>query len=381
MNARPRDQTLMREALELAERGRGRTRPNPAVGAIVVKNDRVVGRGYHRRAGAPHAECEALRNAGRRARGATLYVSLEPCAHHGRTPPCVPKILAAGIRRVVAGGRDPDPRVCGRGFRWLRREGVEVVNGVLEHEAREINAGYFRVHEEGRPRGALKLATSLDGRLAPALGTARWLTGLPARRAAHVLRAHHDTVLIGANTLRRDDPELTVRHVRVPASRQPLRVIVSSDLDLPRSARLFRAPLAAGTVVATVAPETVARARRAAFERRAAALAACGVAVWFLPGGAGGVDLPTLLARLAQEGRQDVLVEGGARLAARLADLDVVDDVWLFVSPKLLGARAEPWAFGNRATSLAGAWHLTRAVTVPLGEDWVVHGRPERNGG
>ncbi|MGH7723830.1 MAG: bifunctional diaminohydroxyphosphoribosylaminopyrimidine deaminase/5-amino-6-(5-phosphoribosylamino)uracil reductase RibD [Candidatus Eiseniibacteriota bacterium] len=381
MNARSLDLAWMQEALALAERGLGRTRPNPAVGAVIVRNGRIVGRGFHRRAGAPHAECEAIRDAGAKARGATLYVSLEPCAHHGRTPPCVPKILGAGIRRVVAAVRDPDPRVHGRGFRWLKREGIAVTSGVLEAEARALNAGYFRAHEDGRPRIALKLATSLDGKLAPAVGGSRWLTGPPARRAAHALRSRHDTVLIGANTLRRDDPELTVRHVRVSASRQPLRVVVSSDLDLPRSARLFRAPLASGTVIATVAPEHVARAKRRAFERRAAALAKQGVTIWFLPRGAGGIDLPTLLARLAHEGRQDVLVEGGARLAARLADLGVVDDVWLFLSPTLLGGRALPWAFGERATSLPRAWRLASAVTVPVGEDWVVHGRPARNGG
>lgn len=372
----------MREAFALAERGRGNTLPNPVVGAVVVRNGRVVGRGYHRRAGAPHAECAALADAGSRARGATLYVSLEPCAHFGRTPPCVPKIVSAGVKRVVAAIVDPDPRVKGRGFHWLKREGIRVTRGVLEAEAHDLNAGYFRVHEEGRPRIALKLAVSLDGRVAPALGPSRWLTGLPARRAAHALRARHDVILIGANTLRQDDPLLTVRHGRNRGARSlPRRVVVSSDLKLPPTARLFSPALARGTVVATVDPGLTPRGARPAFERRASLLARRGAEVWFLPGGPGGVDLLTLLARLAVEGHHDVLVEGGPTLAAGLADLGVVDDVWLFVAPRLLGAKGAAWGFGEQATSLDRAWRLARTVTVPLGEDWVVHGTPERNGG
>ncbi len=370
----------MREALDLAERGRGRVRPNPAVGAVLVKRGRVVGRGWHRRLGGAHAEIEALRDAGRKAQGATLYVTLEPCAHQGRTGPCVAAIVAAGVTRVVAAMRDPFPEVDGRGFRGLRRAGIAVESGMLEAAARDANAGYLSVHERGRPRVALKLAASLDGRVAPARGTARWITGPEARRAAHHLRARHDVVVIGANTLRRDDPELTVRGVPLPPrTLQPLRVVVSGDLELPVRSRLFGPVLAAGTVVATVAPEHVARGRRSAFEKRAAALARRGVAVWFLPpAAAGGVDLEVLLARFAVEDRHDVLVEGGATLGSRLAGAGLVDEVWLFVAPLLLGGAAPAWRFGEAPTSLADAWHLEDAVVVALGGDWVVHGRPVR---
>lgn len=368
----------MREALALAEGGRGRVRPNPLVGAVVVRKGRIVGRGFHRRLGGPHAEIAALRDAGTRARGATLYVTLEPCAHQGRTGPCVPAVVESGIARVVAAVEDPFPEVRGRGFRGLRRAGVDVATGLLASSARDLNGGYFSVYESGRPRVALKLAASLDGRIAPSHGPARWITGEEARRAAHHLRARYDVVVVGANTVRRDDPELTVRAAPLPGRAQPLRIVVSSDLDLPGSARLFSPELAAGTVVATVAPEHVPRGRRPAFERRAKALARRGVGLWFLPRGDGGVDLPVLCARLAQEGRQDVLVEGGATLAARLADLDLVDELWLFVAPVLLGRAAPAWGFGDGGRAIGDAPRLVDAVVVPLGGDWVVHGRPAR---
>lgn len=368
----------MREALALAERGRGRVRPNPVVGAVVVRKGKVVGRGFHRRLGGAHAEIEALREAGTKARGATLYVTLEPCAHRGRTGPCVPALLESGLARVVAAVRDPYPEVSGRGFRWLRRAGLPIEAGLLADEARDQNAGYFSVYETGRPRVSLKLAVSLDGRVAPARGPSRWITGGEARRAAHHLRARHDVVLVGANTVRRDDPELTVRDAPLPGGAQPLRLVVSSDLALPPSTRLFSRALAGGTVVATVAPEHVRPRERPGFERRAKALARRGVGLWFLPRAEGGVDLEVLVARLAAEGRHDVLVEGGATLGARLADQGLVDELWLFTAPVMLGGAAPAWRFGDRPGTLPGAWRLERTVVVPLGADWVVHGRPRR---
>jgi diaminohydroxyphosphoribosylaminopyrimidine deaminase/5-amino-6-(5-phosphoribosylamino)uracil reductase len=371
------DEAFMREALALAEKGAGRTRPNPLVGALVVKNGRVVGRGWHRKLGAAHAECAALSDAGARAKGATVYVNLEPCVHEGRTPPCVPKLLAAGVRRVVMAHEDPDPRVSGRGLRWLRRAGVTVTNGVLESEARTLNAGYLSAHERGRPKVALKVASSLDGRVAPAKGGARWITGEESRKAAHALRARHDTIVVGAGTVRQDDPELTVRGVKTPGG-QPLRVVVSASLDLPARARLFGKALARGTVVATLTPEAVPAKRRRAHELAAARLARRGVSIWFLPKAAGGVALDVLLLRLATEDRQDVLVEGGPTLAARLADLGVVDELWLFVAPKLLGEGARSWGFGRKATSLRNGWSLAPALTLPVGEDMVVYGKPAR---
>jgi diaminohydroxyphosphoribosylaminopyrimidine deaminase/5-amino-6-(5-phosphoribosylamino)uracil reductase len=375
--ARARDAVHMDEALALAEKGRGHTLPNPVVGAVVVKNGRVVGRGYHKKVGAAHAECMALSEAGARARGATLFVTLEPCAHQGRTPPCVPKIVASGVARVVAAHVDPDPRVRGRGFRWLRKEGVQVDVGLRAAESRRMNAGYVSAHERGRPRVALKLATSLDGRIAPAVGGARWITGPASRRAVHVLRARHDTIIVGAETVRRDDPMLTPRLARGPFA-APLRVVVSSGLVLPARARLFGPALAPGTVVATLAEGALPPRERAGHARRVRALERRGVRVWALPGRPGRVDLAALLRRLAREGRRDVFVEGGARLASDLAGRGLVDELWLFLGPVLLGEAARGWGFGARPVRLTDAFRLTRAVSIAADGDWVFHGEPRR---
>jgi len=352
------EEVFMRRALALAERGRGRVSPNPVVGAVVVHGDRVVGEGWHRSLGAPHAEAVALEHAGRRARGATLYVTLEPCAHAGRTPPCVDAILAAGIRRCVVATRDPHPIVDGRGLRRLRRARVRVELGSLAAEARATLGGYWLLYTAGRPRVTLKLAASLDGRLAPHRGFARagrgrWLTGPAARQAAHRMRARMDAVVIGAGTARADDPRLTARGV--DARRQPLRVVCDSRLSLPRTLRLFRAPLAHGTVVACGA-----RASQGA-ER---ALVAAGVRVWRLPRGRGGVSPRALLRRLGGEGVQEVMVEGGARLATSWLAADAVDRVELFTAPRVLGSRGLAWC-GPLAVPLGGRVAQRR----PLGED------------
>ena len=331
------DEQFMKRALRLAERGRGQVAPNPAVGAVVVRGGRVVGEGWHRQFGGPHAEVVALTAAGAKARGATLYVTLEPCAHFGRTPPCTDKILAAGIRRCVVAVKDPHPIVNGRGLRLLRAAGVRVEVGTLAPDARAALGGYWLSHTRGRPRVTLKLAASLDGRIAPfggfaAHGAARWLTGPAARARAHRLRATSDAIVIGAGTARADDPRLTARGVR--GARQPLRVLCDTRLALPRTLRLLRAPLARGTVVAC--------GRRAArgIERD---LVARGVTVWRLPAGRGGVSLSALARRLAREGRHEVLVEGGARLATAWLQAGMVDRLALFTAPQVLGERGLEW--------------------------------------
>ena len=325
------DVTYMRRALQLAARGRGHVSPNPVVGAVVVRAGKVVGEGWHRALGEPHAESMALDRAGERSRGATLYLTLEPCNHRGRTPPCVAAILEAGIRRCVVAVRDPHVIVNGRGVRRLRSAGVRVEMGLLATEARAQLGGYWLSHTRGRPRVTLKLATSLDGRIAPPRGFARsgsgrWLTGPKARHRVHQLRAVADAVVIGAGTARRDDPRLTARGVgRV---RQPLRVVCDTNLRLPRSLRLLRPPLARGTVVAC------GRAAPKAAER---ALAARGVRVWRLPRAGAGVSPRALLRRLSREGCHEVLLEGGAALAASWLEAGVVDRVARFTAPRILG--------------------------------------------
>lgn len=357
----------MRRALALAARGRGRTHPNPMVGAVVVRDGRVVGTGWHRRAGSSHAEVVALSAAGRKARGATLYVSLEPCNHHGRTPPCVGAVLAAGVRRVVFPVLDPNPLVRGKGARALERAGVVLRTGLLTREARQLNAGYFKAHVDGLPWVTLKLATSLDGKLAPR-SRRGWLTGSQAVRAAHRLRARHDAVLVGAATVRADDPRLTVREAR---GADPLRVVASASLALPLGARLLSPALAGGTVIATVRPRRGIRpwmARRARLEAR-------GARVWVLPGRGDRVPLRALLRRLAAEGSHDVLVEGGGELAAALIGARLADELRLFTAPLVLGEGVE-WTRGL-GFEVASAVRVAHPRVRSLGDDWLVSGRLE----
>ena len=328
------DSNFMNRALRLAERGRGSTSPNPIVGAVVVKRGRVVGEGWHRALGRDHAEVEALRRAGRAARGATLYVTLEPCTHWGRTPPCTDAILAAGVARCVVATRDPDPRVNGRGLRRLRAAGVSVEVGLLAREADVQLAGYRRAHHSGLPRVTWKVAATLDGRIADAQGRSRWITGAAARADGHRLRAEHDAIVVGAGTARSDDPRLTARTgARV---RQPLRVIVDSKLRLGSGLRVFSRSLAAGTVVACT---------RAAARSRERALAARGVRVWRLAAASGRVSPVALARRLVAEGCHDVLLEGGPTLGASWLRSRLVQRVVLYSAPLVLGG-GRAWCDG-----------------------------------
>lgn len=363
--AAARDQVFMQCALALARRGR--PHPNPFVGAVVVRGNRVVGEGFHRRRGGPHAEAVALAGAGRRARGATLYVTLEPCDHVGLTPPCTPAILAAGIRRVVIAARDLDPRVRGRGLRRLRRSGVEVAIGVLGSAAAALNEAYDRYQLSGLPLVELKLAASLDGRLALASGAARWITGPRARREAHRLRARADAVLVGAGTVREDDPELTVRLASGP---NPVRVVVSGRLDLPPAARL----LTDGK-----APTWILTSPEAAGSRRARRLVRPGVEILAISGvrGRAGpeVDLRQALLLLALRGVRRVLVEGGAGLATGLLAQGLVDRLALFLAPLVLGGEHRGWAGALGVRDLAAGIRLGDVRVRRLGEDLLVSGR------
>jgi len=355
--SRATERRLMERALALAERGRGRTHPNPIVGAVVARGERVVGEGWHAALGRDHAEVMALDRAGRRARGATLYVTLEPCAHTGRTPPCVDAILRAGIRRCVVAVRDPHPRVDGRGLRALRRGGVAVALGLCADEARRLLGGYWLAHARGRPRTTWKVAATLDGRIADGRGRSRWITGAVARRAGHVLRARAHAVLIGANTARRDDPHLTARGVG--AARQPLRVVCDTRLRLPRTLALFGRALARGTVVAC---------GRDASPRAGRALEHRGVRVWRLPVAGGGVSPRALARRLVAEGCHEVLLEGGARLGASWLRAGLVDRVALHLAPRVLGA-GPAWCGPLGRGTLAAAPTGRVAALGRLGED------------
>ena len=348
----------MRRALQLAERGRGRTSPNPVVGAVVVRGGEVVGEGWHRALGEHHAEVVALERAGRSARGATLYVTLEPCAHVGRTPPCVDAVIRAGIRRCVVAVKDPHRLVYGKGLRSLRRAGIGVEVGLLAAEARRALGGYWLTHTERRPRVTWKAATSADGRIADAAGRSRWITGPDARRAGHALRALSDAIVIGANTVRRDDPRLTARPSL--GGRQPLRIVCDTRLSLPAGLNVFSGSLVRGTVVAC---------GRRAPRSRERALGARGITVWRLPAGPGGVSPRALARRLAALGRHEVLIEGGAALGTSWWRAGLVDRVALFMAPRLIGAEGLPWCgpLGRQPLARAKLGRVTQLS--PAGAD------------
>ncbi|MBK8482214.1 MAG: bifunctional diaminohydroxyphosphoribosylaminopyrimidine deaminase/5-amino-6-(5-phosphoribosylamino)uracil reductase RibD [Proteobacteria bacterium] len=365
-----RDARLMRLALALAARARGRTSPNPLVGALLVDGDEVVGRGYHRRVGSPHAEVEALRRAGARARGAELFVNLEPCCHHGRTPPCVEAIVAAGVRRVVVGMIDPHPLVHGRGLRALRRAGLEVRCGVLAEDCEALNRAFVKRVSSGRPLVTLKTAMTLDGRVAARSGDARWITGPVARAAAHRLRDAQDAVMVGVGTVLRDDPLLNVRGLR--GGRDPLRVVVDSRLRTPPSAalvQLTRRSSAATWIVTTRAG--------AADAERVRALERAGASVIVVASQRGRVKLAALLALLAERGCCSLLVEGGPTLAGALWRQRLVDELVCFVAPKLLGdAEALPLLLGvGPVARVAQAVELERLRMRRLGVDLEISGR------
>ena len=355
----PDTERFMRLALREAERGLGRTSPNPAVGAVLVKDGRVVGRGHHARAGAPHAEVEAIRAAGARARGADLYTTLEPCDHFGRTPPCSLAILEAGVRRVFSGSSDPNPAVNGRGVRRLRRAGIAVETGVLREECDALNEPWFRFITSGRPHVTLKIASTLDGRIATATGDSRWVTGPEARALVHTLRDGVDAVLVGAGTARADDPRLTAR---LPGGRDPLRVVLDSRLRLPDELRLFRQRSAAPTLVAHASGRPPARPRR-------------GVEYLRCRSRRGRVDLADLLARLGQRGVTHLLVEGGGEVARSLLDAGLVDRLLLFLAPRL-AAGGLSWLPGPGPRRMSGALPLAIESVRPVGGDLLVVARP-----
>jgi diaminohydroxyphosphoribosylaminopyrimidine deaminase/5-amino-6-(5-phosphoribosylamino)uracil reductase len=356
------DVAFMQRSLELAAKAQGLTSPNPVVGGVVVKDGTVVGEGYHRAAGAPHAEVEALAAAGERARGATLYVTLEPCVHHGRTAPCVPVVLASGVRRVVAASADPNPKVNGQGIAALRSAGLEVTVGVLEAEARQLNRGFFTYMSERRPMVTLKAALSLDGKIAAWDRTSRWITGAPARLEGHRLRSRADAVLVGIGTLLADDPLLTVR-LPEPWPREPFRVVIDSRARTPATARVLTAGRPERTLVAVTDRAPSERVRL---------LQDAGATVLTLPSRDGRVDLRALLAVLAEREVTSALLEGGAELNAGFLEAGLVDRVALFLAPLLLGGAAAPGLLGGAGRSLKEAVRLSQATVRPIGEDFLV---------
>jgi len=353
------DAGFLRRALELAERGRGLTSPNPMVGAVVVRDGRIVGEGVHLKAGGPHAEIDALAVAGDAARGATLYVTLEPCTHHGRTPPCAPVVVGAGVVRVVAALVDPNPLVAGGGAARLREAGVTVEIGLLADEAERQNRTWLTAVRERRPHVTLKAAATLDGKLADVHGTSKWITGEPARLHAHRLRAESDAIVVGVTTALRDDPALTVRLER-PLPREPYRVVLDTNARLGPDARLVHAgtPARAIVVVGDAAPSP-----------RVTALENAGVTVLRCPAQEGRVDVTALVARLFELDVRAVLVEGGGETHAAFLDAGLVDRVALFLAPLLLGGRDAAGVLGGAGRELKSAVRLGPVSVARLGDD------------
>ncbi len=316
------DHELMGQALELAGRGLYTTTPNPRVGCVVVAGGMIIGTGWHEKAGMPHAEALALRAAGARAHGATLYVNLEPCSHHGRTPPCVDAIIAAGVKRVVAAIGDPNPKVAGTGFSKLRAAGIEVEHGLKEDEACELNVGFFARMTRGRPWMRMKIAASLDGRTALANGRSRWITGEAARADGHRWRARACAVLTGFGTVRDDDPRLDVRGVDTP--RQPLKIVVDSKFETSPSARLLKD---GRTLVAGAVND----------KKRIAALEAAGAEVVIIPNERGKVELYKLMEELARRELNEIHLEAGTRLNGSLLQAGVVDELLVYLAPRIIG--------------------------------------------
>jgi diaminohydroxyphosphoribosylaminopyrimidine deaminase/5-amino-6-(5-phosphoribosylamino)uracil reductase len=322
------DEVYMRRALELAEKGRGRTSPNPMVGAVVVKSGRILAEGYHRRAGAPHAEAVALKKAGSRAEGSTLYLNLEPCSHlDKRTPPCAPLIIERRIRRLVIAVRDPNPKVNGKGIALLRRAGIEVAEGILKREALRLNEVYIKYVTTGRPFVISKAAMSLDGKIATAKGSTTGITGEMARLAAHRLRDRSDAILVGIQTVLTDNPRLTTRIPGI-TGRDAHRVIVDSTLKISPTARLLTQKSIANTIIATT---------RRAHPNRIRALEQAGAMVWVIKDQDGRVSLPELMSRLGDMGVTSVLIEGGGELNASAFSSGIVDKLVWFISPKIIG--------------------------------------------
>jgi diaminohydroxyphosphoribosylaminopyrimidine deaminase/5-amino-6-(5-phosphoribosylamino)uracil reductase len=348
------DHRFMARALELAERGLFTTTPNPRVGCVLVRDGAVVGEGFHARAGEPHAEIHALAAAGQSARGATVYVTLEPCCHHGRTAPCVDALVGAQVSRVVAAMTDPNPRVAGQGLAALRTCGMEVECGLLEAEAHELNIGFAARMTRGRPWMRLKIAATLDGKMALATGESQWITGDEARDDGHRWRARACAVLTGIGTVKDDDPRLTVRAIETP--RQPLKVLVDSRLEVPLNARI----LAGGAVLVATATDDV---------ERALPLRDRGVDVVVLPNAAGKVDLSELARELARREMNEVHVEAGAKLNGSLVAAGLVDELLVYFAPSLIGESGLGMFNVGRIERLAERIPLRLLEAQRVGED------------
>ncbi len=360
------DNDYMAMALELAAKGAGRVSPNPMVGAVVVRNGRMVGQGYHQVVGGPHAEVHALDDAGDKAVGATLYVTLEPCNHHGRTPPCTEKILGAGVKRVVVAMADPNPGVRGGGNAYLQAHGLEVTCGILEQEARRLNESFIKFIQTGQPFVVLKMAATLDGRIATSRGDARWVTGDRARRVVHRMRHSMDAIMVGIGTVRADDPELTTR-MPDDDGIDPIRLVLDTHLSMSPGARMLSRKSDAPTYL-VCGPETDQVRRKA--------LSDAGARILELPLREGRIDMAHLVKRLGEMEISSLLIEGGAAVAGSALRSGIVDKVALFLAPKLLGGDGIPMCTGPGPEWMKQALNVENPTVERVGADILIQGYP-----
>ncbi|MCX7794321.1 MAG: bifunctional diaminohydroxyphosphoribosylaminopyrimidine deaminase/5-amino-6-(5-phosphoribosylamino)uracil reductase RibD [Thermodesulfovibrionales bacterium] len=348
----------MKRALRLARKALGMTSPNPLVGAVVVRSGRIIAEGYHERPGLPHAEAVALERAGSKAKGATLYVNLEPCCHlDKRTPPCAQAIIKAGIKRVVIGMIDPNPKVSGRGVELLRKAGIEVKTGVLEEEARRLNEFYIKHITTGLPFVILKIAMTLDGKIATEKGESKWITSLSSRRYVHRLRSSVDAVLTAIGTVKADDPELTVRYVK---GKNPVRVVIDPDFETPLNARVMNTP-----------PATIIFTKRTDHPPLPQ-----GVSIEYFESER--LNLKDALKRLYQKGITSVLIEGGSSLNYYALKDEIVDKVLFFIAPKIIGGKDSLTPVGGISTGLENPWRLKDIKIRRLEEDILIEGYIEK---
>ena len=358
------DEKYMCMALRLAEKAKGRTSPNPMVGAVVVKNGHVVGRGYHRQAGEPHAEAIALKKAGPAAKGATLYVTLEPCSHtNKRTPPCTPLVIQSGVKRVVIAMIDPNPRVSGGGIRTIRKSGIKLVTGVLEAEATKLNEAFIKHVTTKTPFVTLKIAQTLDGKIATASGESKWITGEESREEGRRLRDINDAILVGINTILKDNPSLTAR---IPGGRDPIRVIVDSRLRIPLNAKVLIQKSQAKTMVATLSNVPESKIKK---------LQDIGAEVLTIKSVLDRVDLQDLMKKLGKKDIMNVLIEGGAEVNASALKSSIVDKIVMFIAPTIMTGRDSLCSIGGISPKKLGHSIRLRSVTSRfVGQDLLIEG-------
>lgn len=360
------DATYMKRALSLAKKGRGKTHPNPAVGCVIVKNGAIIGEGWHKKAGGPHAEIHALEQAGAEANGADVFVTLEPCSHTGKTPPCSEALIRAGVKRVVAGMRDPNPRVNGGGFHALQQAGIETLCGVLEDECRAINRPFLKHVTTGLPFTTYKCAMTLDGKTACATGQSRWISCESSRKIAHRMRADSNAIMVGVDTVIADNPQLNVRHVSGTA---PLRIVVDSHLRTPVDAALLRGEMAHGTIIATIENNPKAHSR---YLESGARLLVC-------RSENGRVHLRDLWSKLGAMGIHSLLLEGGSSLAGEALKQGLIDQCVFFYAPKVIGCDGySPFAITGTA-DMAHSLLFRDLSMRRVGTDIMVTATPENS--